>query len=356
MEPLVTVPGNESLLAPRNVALDAEGVLYVSEFGGHRVRRLRADGIVESVVGTGAPGFAGDGGPATSAQLAYPAGLAFDSAGSLYIADSGNNRVRKVTGGVIATVLGTGDPGATLPGQLNLPTSVAIDSVGNLDVADSGNQRIQQLTPAGAINTLPGVGRDLAADTTGDLYIAGGSQVLELAPSLTIQTVAGDGSYGFRGDGGTATSARLNGPVALALDAAGALYIADQRNSRVRTVTAAGVISTIAGDGTAGAGNGELNSPAGIALDSSGVIYIADQNNDRIQEMAGGSVVTLAGTGAPGFNGDGLPGSATQLFSPGALALADDGTLYFVDTGNARVRAVSPQHTISTAGRRWPPQ
>jgi len=345
---IVTVPGTESLLAPRNVALDAEGVLYISEFGGHRVWRLRADGIVESVVGTGAPGFAGDGGPAASTQLAYPAGLAFDSAGNLYIADSSNNRVRKVTGGVISTALGTGDPGATLPNQLNLPTSVAIDAAGNLDVADSGNQRIQQLTPAGTVNTLPGVGRDLAADNTGDLFIASGGQVLELTPSLSIQTVAGDGSYGFHGDGGDATSARLNGPVALALDTAGTLYIADQRNSRLRMVTAAGVISTIAGDGNAGAGDGELNSPGGIAVDSSGAVYIADQNNDRIQEIAGSNTVTLAGTGVPGFNGDGLPAAATQLFSPGALALTDDGTLYFVDIGNARVRALNPQRTIST--------
>jgi sugar lactone lactonase YvrE len=302
------------------------------------VRRLRADGIVESVVGTGEPGFAGDGGPATSAQLAYPAGLAFDAAGSLYIADSSNNRVRKVTAGVIATVLGTGDPGATLPNQLNLPTSVAIDSAGNLDVADSGNQRVQQLTPAGTIGTLPGVGRDLAPDSAGDLFIASGAQVLELAPSLTIQTVAGDGSYGFRGDDRPATSARLSGPVAVAVDAAGALYLADQRNSRLRMVTAAGVISTIAGDGTAGAGDGQLNSPAGVAVDSSGAVYVADQNNDRIQQIVGGSVLTLAGTGVPGFNGDGLPGSATQLFSPGAMALSN-GTLYFGDTGNARLRA-----------------
>jgi uncharacterized protein (TIGR03437 family) len=346
---IATVPGTDSLLAPRNVALDPEGVLYISEFGGHRVRRLRADRTVESVVGTGEPGFAGDGGPATSAQLAYPAGLAFDTAGDLYIADSSNNRVRKVTGGVISTVLGTGDPGATVPNQLNLPTSVAIDAAGNLDVADSGNQRIQQLAPAGAINTIPGVGRDLAADTSGGLFIASGAQVLELAPSLTIQTVAGDGSYGFRGDGGDAASARLNGPVAVALDAAGALYIADQRNSRLRMVTAAGVISTIAGDSNAGAGDGQLNSPAGIAVGSSGAVYVADQNNDRIQEIAGsGSVIRAAGTGVPGYNGDGLPASATQLFSPGALAIKGDGTLYFVDTGNARVRALSPQRTIST--------
>ena len=344
-----TVPGTDTLLAPRNVALDPEGVLYISEFGGHRVRRLRADGIVESVVGTGEPGFAGDGGPATSAQLAYPAGLAFDSAGNLYIADSSNNRVRKVSGGVISTVLGTGDAGA-LPNQLNLPTSVAIDAAGNMDVADSGNQRIQQLAPAGTVSTLPGAGRDLAADTTGDLFIASGANVTELTPALAIQTLAGDGSYGFRGDGGDAASARLNGPVAVALDAAGALYIADQRNSRLRMVTAAGVISTILGDGTAGAGDGQLNSPAGVAVDGSGEVYIADQNNDRIHEIAGGSVITLAGTGVPGFNGDGLPASSTQLFSPGALALSN-GTLYFVDTGNARLRALSPQYEVATVAK-----
>ena len=173
--------------------------------------------------------------------------------------------------------------------------------------------------------------------------------LLELTPFLALQSIAGDGSYGFSGDGGAATSARLNGPVAVALGAAGTLYIADQKNLRVRTVDNTAIIATILGDGTAGAGANQLDSPAGVAVDASGSVYVADQNNDRIQEItAGGNVQTLAGTGSPGFNGDGLPSVSTQLFSPGSVALAADGTLYFSDAGNGRVRSVSAAGAVST--------
>ena len=348
---ITTVSGTDKFLAPRNVALDSAGNLYVSEFGGHRVRRVAAiHGAITTIAGTGTAGFAGDGGSAKTAQLNYPAGLAFDSAGNLYIADSSNNRVREIlVSGIITTVLGTGDPGATLPNQLNVPTGLAIDSAGNLDVADSGNQRIQQLAPAGAIQTLPGAGRGLAADSKGDLLIAGGSQVFELSASLKLSTIAGGGSYLFSGDGGPATSARLNSPVAIALDSKGDLYIADQKNSRVRMVDTTGTIRTIDGDGTFGSGAGELSAPGGVAVNSSGVLYIADQNNDRIEAiLSSGTTVTVAGTAVPGFNGDGLPGTSTQIFSPGNMAIGPDGTIYFADKGNQRLRALRTDQTIST--------
>jgi uncharacterized protein (TIGR03437 family) len=346
-----TVAGTESLLAPRNLTVDSAGTLFISEFGGARVRRIRAGGVLETVAGTGTAGFAGDGGAAQAAQLSYPAGLALDAAGTLYIADSSNHRIRKVVGGVITTVLGTGTAGADLPAQLNLPTSVAMDALGNLYVSDSGNQRVQQLTVAGTINTLPGSGRDLALDRTGNLFLASGPRVTELAPSLTLQTVAGDGSYQFRGDGGEATSARLNAPVSMALGSSGGFFIADQKNSRVRWVNPGGVISTAAGDGTAGSDAAQLSFPSGVAVTDSGAVYVSDQNNDRIQELASGGAITLAGTGVPGFNGDGLPATATQLFSPGAITFAGDGTIYFVDSGNARVRAFHPGGTISTVAK-----
>jgi len=350
---ITTVNGTDRFLAPRNVALDAAGNLYVSEFGGHRIRRVAVvHGTITTIAGTGTAGFSGDGGSATAAELDYPAGLAFDSVGDLYIADSSNNRVREIlVSGMITTVLGTGDPGATLPNQLNVPTGVAIDSTGNLDVADNGNQRIQQLAPSGGIQTLPGAGRDLAADGKGDLFIAAGSQVLELAPSLKLSTIAGGGSYLFGGDGGPATSARLNSPVAIALDSEGDLYIADQRNSRVRMVDTTGNISTIDGDGTFGSGPGELSAPGGVVVNSSGVLYIADQNNDRIEAVLSSGTVTVAGTGVPGFNGDGLPATSTQIFSPGNMAIDPDGTIYFTDKGNQRLREISTDQTISTVAQ-----
>ena len=348
-----TVNGTDKFLAPRNVALDSAGNLYVSEFGGHRVRRIAPDGTISTIAGTGTPGFAGDGGAAKSAELAYPAGLAFDSAGNLYVADSSNNRVREVAAsGMIVTVLGTGDPGSTLPNQLNVPTGVAIDSAGNLNVADSGNGRVQQLSPSGSIQTLPGAGRDVAADTKGDLFIAAGSQVFELLPSQKLSTIAGGGSYLYGGDGGPATSARLNGPVAIALDAAGNLYVADQKNSRVRMVDANGDISTLDGDGALGSGTAELSYPGGVAVNASGVVYISDQNNDRIQAIvSAGNIETVAGTGAPGFNGDGLPAGAAQIFSPGATAIGPDGTIYFADKGNVRLRKIRTDQTVSTVAQ-----
>lgn len=351
---ITTVSGTDKFLAPRNVALDAAGNLYFSEFGGHRVRRVAAvHGTISTIAGTGAAGFSGDGGSAKTAQLDYPAGLAFDSAGNLYIADSSNNRVREIlVSGMITTVLGTGDPGATLPNQLNVPTGLAIDSAGNLDVADSGNQRIQRLAPAGEIQTLPGAGRDLAADGKGGLFIAAGSQLLELAPSLKLSTIVGGGSYLFGGDGGPATSARLNGPVAIALDSKGDLYIADQRNSRVRMVDTTGNISTIDGDGTFGSGPGQLSAPGGVAVNSSGMVYIADQNNDRIEAIvSSGTVSTVAGTAVPGFNGDGLPATSTQIFSPGNMAFGPDGTIYFADKGNQRLREIRADETVSTVAQ-----
>jgi len=343
---IATIAGTDSLMAPRNVALDSAGTLYISEFNGHRVWRLGADGLAVVVAGTGVAGFGGDGGPATAAQLSSPAGLAFDSAGNLYIADSGNGRIRKVAGGAMTTVLGP-DAGGNSP--LYLPTAVAVDGAGDLYIADYGNDRIQLVTALGSVSTVPGAGHDLALDPAGNLFIASWSHLLELTPALALQTIAGDGSYSFRGDGGDAASARLNGPVAVALDSAGALYIADRNNLRIRVVNPSGVISTLAGDGSSGPAITQLSFPAGVAVDDAGNVDVADQDNDRIQQVtATGTILTLAGTETPGFNGDGLPATATEVFSPSALAVAGDHTLYFVDPGNQRVRRIAPNGLVST--------
>ena len=348
---ITTVPGTENMLAPRNVALDAASTLYISEFNGHRVRHLRADGVLESVAGTGGSGFSGDDGPAAAAQLSFPAGLTFDNAGNLYIADSGNNFIRKVAGGIITTVTGVDAGGVSL---LYLPTGVAIDGTGNLYVADYSFHSLHQFTSPGVISDLPGAGRDLVLDAAGNLFIAAGSQLVELTPALGLSILAGGGSYWFRGDGGAATAARLRRPVAIALDTAGALYIADRDNLRLRAVNPAGTISTVAGDGSSGMANTQLSFPSGVAVDKAGAVYISDQDNYRIQELtATGTTTTMAGIGTFGFNGDGMPGIATQIDLPGALALAGDGSLYFADTGNKRVRKLNAEGIVSTitAGR-----
>ncbi len=301
------------LSGPRNIQVDAAGNLYISEFTGHKILKVSADGVVTTLAGTGSPGSAGSTG---DAQISYPAGLALAPDGSLYFADSGNNRVRRIAGGQITTVLGTGDPGADAPAQLNVPTGLAVDAAGNLYVADSGNQRIRKLTPSGVVSTVDVPARDVAVDNAGNIWAANGGQVHEVLTSGVVALAAGDGSYQFRGDGDAATSARLNGPSGVAADANGTLWIADQGNQRIRRVTTDGII------GTAASG---LTSPGGLALDGAGDVYIADINADQVQRI---DAVSGALTAVPLF---------TALLSPTAVAIGSDGTLYIADTANNRV-------------------
>ncbi|MBI2680961.1 MAG: hypothetical protein HYX25_08150 [Candidatus Solibacter usitatus] len=338
-------------LAPRNIAVDAAGNIYVAEFAGHRIRKIAHSGVVTIVAGTGIAGFSGDSRPAGTAQFAYPAGLAFDPQGNLYIADSGNNRVRKIIASSwqITTVLGTGVPGASELRQLTLPTGVALDSSGTLYVADSGNRRIRGVSPAGQVSSVPGAGRDVAVDANGNLYIASANTVLQVIPGADPIIIAGGDAGSFGGDGGPAINARLAGPAGLAITASGEIYIADSRNHRVRKVDANGFIGTAAGNGTPGQDAGQLNYPKGLAWDPAGTLYIADQNNDRVEQLTPhGAMNTVAGAGIPGFNGDGLPAISTQLLSPAAVALAGDGALIVADGGNGRVRLLSAAGTLLT--------
>jgi len=360
-----------ALLSPRNVAVDAAGNLFLSEFEGHRVRKVSPDGRISTVAGTGVGGFGGDGGPATLAQLAYPAGLAVDRSGALYIADSQNNRVRKIlAGGNIATALG-GSPATALV----TPLAVAVDVSGALYVADSTNI-VRAYTAAGkwsnfAGTAVPGfsgdggpanqaqltVVRDLAAGLNGNLYIADGVRVRAVDQGGRIQTVAGDGYLHAVGDGGAATDAQLFQPSAIALGYGGNLYIADTGTERVRQVTASGAIATLAGtgigaasaDGVAAAA-ATLNAPMGVAVDPAGNILIADTNNQRIRQVgAGGLILGAAGTGASGIGPEGLPPSHTPLRSPRAVCVDHAGTLYIVDTANHRVLRAPPNGVVTTA-------
>ena len=303
------------------VALDSAGNLYIADLLNERIRKVSPVGTISTYAGNGGYGFWGDGGPATAAQLSLPHGVALDSAGNLYIADSNNHRIRKVTpGGTISTYAGTGtegfsgDGGPATAAHLDRPDGVALDSAGNLYIADLGNSRIRKVTPGG-----------------------------------TISTYAGNGGYGFWGDGGPATAAQLR-PRGMALDPAGNLYIADFGNSRVRKVTPGGTISTYAGTGTPGfAGDGgpataaQLSFPQGVALDSAGNLYIADSNNNRIRKVTpGGTISTYAGTGLQGFSGDGGPAIDAQLWFPVGVALDSAGNLYIADQENQRIRKVTP--------------
>ncbi len=387
-----------NLPSPRNVLSDAAGNVYIAEFSGHRIVRLDPTGAMTTIAGTGVSGSGGDGGPALLAQLSYPAGMAVDRAGNLYIADSGNHKIRKVSAaGVITTVLGTGVGGSASAAQLNTPTGVAVDPSGTLYIADSGNQRIRRLTASGVISTIPLSARDVALDAAGNLFVAAGTQVYKVLPNGAQAVIAGDGSYFLRGDGGPATSARLNVPSAAALDANGTLWISDKGNSRLRTVSRAGSISSVpapasglfspaglsftgtgdlliadstgeairdlsaasltrvAGNGMPGyTGDGfqatgsSLLSPSDVQFTPGGGFFLADTANHRIRRVnSGGTLVTVVGNGVRGWNGDGM-GTAVQIDSPGALALDSGGTLYFADTGNNRIRRLTADGVVST--------
>ncbi|MFF1481357.1 RICIN domain-containing protein [Streptomyces sp. NPDC058301] len=276
---------------------------------------------ITTVAGTGDAGAAGDDGPAVAARLDRPYGLALDSTGTLYFSDHNNHQVRKVTtDGRIRTVAGTGTPGSrgeqgpAVSAQLDSPREVAVDRAGNLYIADSENHRIRKVTADGQIGT-----------------------------------VAGTGTAGFSGDDGLAAAAELNCPYGVAVDSTGNLYIADTDNHRVRQVTPDGQIRTIAGTGTPGfSGDGEsaataqLNSPYGVAVDGAGDLYITDAENHRVRRVAGdGTISTVAGTGTDGFSGDDGPATSAQLNYPFGLAVDCVGALYIADYVNNRVRKVA---------------
>jgi uncharacterized protein (TIGR03437 family) len=331
-------------LSPRNVALAPDGTLYISDFAGHRVYRVTGDGRIAVAAGTGVPGVGAADEPVSIAPLNAPAGLAVDAAGALYVADSGNHRVRRVERGRVTTVAGGEPPWSTL----SAPAGVAVDAAGNLYIADSGNRRLARRTPAGALTTLAGFGelapRDVALDRSGALVAAAGTRVVRVSAAGQIAPLAGDGTFGFRGDGGPALEAHLYFPAAVAADAAGNLYIADQRNQRVRQVGSDGRIRTVLA---------QLSAPSGVALDAMGRLWVADPDAHRVRLMApGGAVETVAGTGAGGFQGDGGPASSAQLFAPAGVALDRAGNAYIADSLNHRVRQIAPDGRIRTvAGR-----
>jgi hypothetical protein len=307
--------------SPGAVAYDAKGDLFIADTNNNVIREVSAAGVVTTVAGNGMQGYSGDGGPATSAELNVPTGIAVDSSGNLYIADSQNNRIREVSNGTITTVAGdgnagfSGDGGAATSAELDLPTAVAVDASGNLYIADTDNQRVREVS------------------------------------SGKISTVAGNGVEGFSGDGGAATSAELDTPTGVAVDASGNLFIADSHNNRIREVSN-GTITTVAGSGSvtfAGGFSGDggnataaqLAKPTGIALDAAGNIYIADANNNRLREVGNGSISTVAGTGVQGYGGDGSPATGAELDNPQGVAVNSSGNAVIADTQNERVRGVN---------------
>ncbi|TME45331.1 MAG: hypothetical protein E6I56_09600, partial [Chloroflexi bacterium] len=371
--PSTGVPALQAqLLGPQGVAMDANGNLFFADRADHRVWKI--DAITQKLVavaGTGVQGFSGDAGPAASAMLNSPSWLALDGSGGLYIADALNLRVRFVNAqGTITSVVGTGRPcgfvgdgGQALAAQLCQPSGMVVDANGNLFIADASNNRIRKIAGDGTISTLSSSGAlndptALTRDGAGNLLIAdtGSHRVLKLTPAGVLSTLAGTGIAGSTGDGGVATLAQLNAPQGVALDAAGNIYISDTGNHRIRKVSVAnGTIATVVGNGTGGfTGDGaaattaEINSPKGLRLDGNGTLYFADSGNFRLRKVSpGGIISTIAGIGFAGGE-DWGPATAIPLGQISDVALAPDGTLFVADNG--QVRELLTNGTMFTAG------
>lgn len=341
------------------------------------IRFVFAVDIITTIAGTGTEGYSGDDGSATSAQLSLPQGIALDIFGNLYIADYGNSCIREInTSGIIATVAGTGtggysgDNGQATNAKFNSPRAVAVDNAGNIWVADTDNHRIRKINSLGVVTTVAGTGwfgysgdggqatsaeffypLGVVVDISGNLYIAdyGNHRVRKIGTSGVITTIAGTGSFGYSGDGGSATSAELSNPVGITLDNLGNLYIADIFNHRIRKVDTSGIVTTVVGTGVAGySGDGgqatsaQLYNPTGVAIDTSGNLYIADTFNHRIRKIdPSGIITTVVGTGIAGYSGDNGVATLAQLYNPTGITTDTSGNLYITDTNNHCICKIS---------------
>jgi RHS repeat-associated protein len=319
-----------SLASPKGVAVDATGDFFIADVRHHRIRKVDINGIITTVAGNGTFGYSGDNGPATSASLASPNGVAVDATGNIFIADTYNHRIRKVdTNGIITTVAGngtygySGDNGPAINAGLFYPNDVAVDTAGNLFIADTVNYRIRKV------------------DTNG-----------------IITTVAGNGGQNSSGDDGPATSAKLYNPIGVAVDTAGNLFITNYRIHRVRKVDTNGIITTVAGNGTYGysgdngpATNAQLFTPTGITVDTIGNLFIADTVNNCIRKVdTNGVITTVAGNGTRSYSGDNGPATSAGLSQPWDIAVDASGNLFIADYLNYRMRKVFPSPLAKKIG------
>jgi sugar lactone lactonase YvrE len=378
---------NASLGAPIGLSFDASGNLYFADSGNHRVRRITPSRIISTVVGTGTPAYFGDGGPGIYTSLYLPWDVAVGPGGKLYIADLENHRIRVMdSAGIVTTAAGTGDTdlgvgdGSVATGALlREPSGIAFDTAGNAYITEFFGNRLRKVTPAGVISTIAGLyfprsGGDgglakvadlnnpwsVVADSLGNVYVSeySGHRVRKIDASGYISTVAGTGVNGYNGDGIEARSAQLSFPMGLTLDGENNLYIADNGNARVRRVSPAGIISTVAGNGIESfAGDGgpaisaSLSHPSGVDFDRNGDLWIADWGNNRFRKVSAttGLIATVVGTGVAGNSGDGGLATNATLDRPYNVKFDASGNAYIAAGYSFAVRKVTPSGVISTA-------
>ncbi len=371
--------------APQSLAVNALGEVFVPATG--RIRKIGLDGRITTVVGNGQQTSTGDGGPALQAGIEGPAAVEFDSHGNMFISEYA--RVRKVdVGGTISTFAGNrqtafaGDGGQAIQAAVS-PVGLAVDSSDSLYIASPQHGRVRRVAPGGIITTVAGNGTEgfsgaggpavtaqiggpfgslstLTTDAAGNLFVALYAAVVRIDGEGTLTVVAGDpyAGPGYSGDGGPATAARLSVAASLAADGLGNLYIADAENHRVRRVDPFGTITTVAGTGAPGfSGDGgpatqaRLNRPYGVATDAAGNLFIADTENQRVRWVdLTGTITTIVGSGVRGLAGDGGPATQAQLDYPGALAIDPTGALHVLEPESGRLRRISSWGTITSVG------
>jgi uncharacterized protein (TIGR03437 family) len=360
---------------PRSIAIDPQGNIFFQD-ALQQIRKVSPDRVMRTVAGGGAPGAAA-GGPASSAQMSFPGGITADVQGNLFIADQFASRVWKVSpDGMISAAAGNGTPGYSGDGgpateaRLRSPGSVAVDAQGNLLICDTSNYRIRKVSASGIITTTAGTGtrghsgdggpatsanliapESIIIDRQGNIFFVeeGGFYIRKISPDGIIITVAGTGAKGYSGDGGLATSAPLAYVISLATDGQGNLYLAEQDNQRVRKISAAGIITTVVGTGTAGySGDGgpatkaQVFNPTGLVVGSDGSLYITE--SQRIRKVTpGGMISTVVGAcSAQGYSGDGGPANTAQFVQIGTMTMDAQGSLYVIDVIGMAVRRLQP--------------
>lgn len=341
-------------------------------------------GNISTIAGNGQYGLSAWNGFATSMSLSNPRGVSVDAIGNVFFSDSLNFRMMKLTPtGALTTLAGqgysgfAGDGGPAARATLISPGGTALDSLGNLYFTEGRGDRIRKIDTTGIISTVAGTGvggfsgdggyainaqlsnpQSLAIDAVGNLYIVdvGNNRIRKMDTAGIISTVAGNGTVGWYGDGGLAIDAQLSSPQSVTLDPAGNIFIADSANHKIRKVDTGGIISTVAGDGNIGfSGDGgpalsaRLASPRSVWADEAGNLFIGDYNNDRIRKIdSAGLITTIAGTGQLGYGGDGGQAILALLYYPLDITVDADGNLYFADIGNNRIRKILGPSAVTT--------
>ncbi|MBT4374554.1 MAG: hypothetical protein HOD16_02575 [Nitrospina sp.] len=372
---------------PSDIDVDTDGNLYISDRSNNRIRKVNSDGIITTIAGVGEPGYGGDFGPADKALLKYPFGISLDNKGNFYIADRGNNRVRKIDQrGIITTIAGDGthsfggDYGPANQSSLAFPTDVIVDSLGIVYIADRNNNRVRKIDPLGVITTLMGLSQtefngdnEISAETTLHLPFAlalnGEDRLLVVdrnhfrvrevrLQSNQVETVAGNGTFLFRGDGGPGGGATLDAPSGIAVDSKGNVLFADRLHQRIRKVGSNGIIETVIGNGKQGnEGNGRsgieatLHLPEVLVMDHEDNIYLTQRTGNAWiirKSDAEGIITHFAGNGRQGNTGDGGPAIEASFHTISDIAADGSGNIFITDSINRNIRKVDKQGIIST--------